>query len=189
MPVSAPHTSGTPPHHGILPPARLADAPLRRALDDSDKAIVMSNSTRHVVYVNEGLTRLFGFSPAEVLGKYLSDVLLGQHSEPGLLSEIRDGIDQQGGFHIETLLHSKAGQPRWVSMMINASNEASGGPGGSITVLTDITLTKMHEVLQKRVLEGMVNELPLADLMALVCREVERIAPEVTASILAVDEL
>jgi diguanylate cyclase (GGDEF)-like protein/PAS domain S-box-containing protein len=167
----------------------LADAPLRRALDASDNAIVMSNSTRHVVYVNEGFTRLFGFSPAEVLGKYLSDVLLGPHSDPGLLSEIRDGIDQQGGFHIETLLYSKAGQPRWVSMMINASNEASGGPGGSITVLTDITLTKMHEVLQKRVLEGMVNELPLADLMALVCREVERIAPEVTASILSVDEL
>ncbi|MBT9441788.1 MAG: EAL domain-containing protein [Acidovorax sp.] len=158
-------------------------------MDASDNAIVMSNSTRHVVYVNEGFTRLFGFSPAEVLGKYLSDVLLGPHSDPGLLSEIRDGIDQQGGFHIETLLYSKAGQPRWVSMMINASNEASGGPGGSITVLTDITLTKMHEVLQKRVLEGMVNELPLADLMALVCREVERIAPEVTASILSVDEL
>ncbi|HCE91832.1 MAG: diguanylate cyclase [Burkholderiales bacterium GWA2_64_37] len=158
-------------------------------MDASDNAIVMSNSTRQVVYVNEGFTRLFGFSPAEVLGKYLSDVLLGPHSDPGLLSEIRDGIDQQGGFHIETLLYSKAGQPRWVSMMINASNEASGGPGGSITVLTDITLTKMHEVLQKRVLEGMVNELPLADLMALVCREVERIAPEVTASILSVDEL
>ncbi|QLA83718.1 EAL domain-containing protein [Acidovorax sp. JMULE5] len=158
-------------------------------MDASDNAIVMSNSTRQVVYVNEGFTRLFGFSPAEVLGKYLSDVLLGPHSDPGLLSEIRDGIDQQGGFHIETLLYSKAGQPRWVSMMINASNETSGGPGGSITVLTDITLTKMHEVLQKRVLEGMVNELPLADLMTLVCREVERIAPEVTASILSVDEL
>ena len=85
------------------------------------------------------------------------------------------------------LLYSKTGPPRWVSMVINACDEASGGPGGSITILTDITLTKMHEVLQTRVLEGMVNELPLADLMALMCHEVERIAPEVTASILAVD--
>ncbi|WP_010457804.1 sensor domain-containing protein [Acidovorax radicis] len=157
-------------------------------MDASDNAIVMSDSARHVVYVNEGFTRLFGFSPSEVLGKYLSDVLLGPHSDPGLLGEIRDGIHKQGVFHVETLLYSKAGQPRWVAMMINASDEASGGPGGTITVLTDITLTKMHEVLQKRVLEGMVNELPLADLMTLVCREVERIAPEVTASILAVDE-
>ncbi|MGV2488729.1 UNVERIFIED_CONTAM: bifunctional diguanylate cyclase/phosphodiesterase, partial [Bacillus mycoides] len=55
------------------------------------------------------------------------------------------------------------------------------------TVLTDITLTKMHEVLQKRVLESMVSETSLPELMTRVCKEVENIAPEVTASILAVD--
>ncbi len=188
MPVSAPHTSGSPSPHASPSPAPLADAQLRQALDASDNAIVLSNSARRVVYVNEGFTRLFGFGPEQVLGKYLSEVLLGPHSDPQLLGEIRDSIHHKGGFHVETLLYSKTGQPLWVSMMINASDEASGGPGGSITVLTDITLTKMHEVLQKRVLEGMVKELPLPDLMELVCREVERIAPEVTASILAVDE-
>ncbi|MBV7431114.1 EAL domain-containing protein [Acidovorax sp. sif0715] len=188
MPVSAPHLPGSPSPLDRPPTGLLADAPLRRALDASDNAIVMSNSARLVVYINEGFTRLFGFRPQEVLGRHLSDVLLGPHSDPGLLADIRSGMHTEGSFHTETLLYSRAGAPRWVSMMINASDEASGGPGGSITVLTDITLTKMHEVLQKRVLEGMVNELPLADLMALVCHEVERIAPEVTASILAVDE-
>ncbi len=169
-------------------PGPMADAPLRRALDASDDAIVLSDSRRHVVYVNEGFSRLFGFGPEEVLGQLLSTVLFGPHTDPGLLERIRDGVTAQGHCRVETLLYSKTGHPLWVSMVINASTEATGGPGGTITVITDITLTKMHEVLQKRVLEGMVNELPLANLMALVCREVERIAPEVTASILAVDE-
>lgn len=190
MPPSPPpppvHLSAA--HRGQAQPSALGDAALRSALDASDIAFVLSNTAKRVVYVNAGFTRLFGFAAEEVLGQYLSDVLLGPHSDPGLLSEIRSGMHTQGCFHVETLLYSKSGQPRWVSMMINASDEASGGPGGSITVLTDITLTKMHEVLQKRVLEGMVNELPLTDLMALVCREVERIAPEVTASVLAIDE-
>lgn len=188
MPASAPHTAIPTPPQATPSPAPLADTQLRHALDASDNAIVLSNSDRRVVYVNEGFTRLFGFSSEHMLGKYLSDVLLGPHSDPRLLIEIRESIHHKGGFHIETLLYGKTGQPLWVSMMINASDEASGGPGGSITVLTDITLTKMHEVLQKRVLEGMVKELPLPELMDLVCREVERIAPEVTASILAVDE-
>ena len=190
MPPSSPQPPAPPlaPRNSVPLPPPLGDAPLRSALDASDNAIVLSNTARRVVYVNGGFTRLFGFGGGEVLGRYLSDVLLGPHSDPGLLGDIRSGLQAQGYFHVETLLYSKSGQPRWVSMMINASDEASGGPGGSITVLTDITLTKMHEVLQKRVLEGMVNELPLTDLMALVCREVERIAPEVTASILAVDE-
>ncbi|RQO81331.1 EAL domain-containing protein [Acidovorax sp. FJL06] len=187
MPVSALPTPGPSFPDAAPQLSTLADAPLRRALDASDNAIVMTDSARRVVYVNQGFTRLFGFEAEEMLGKFLSQVLLGPHSDPSLLASIRENVMEHGQFHIETLLYSKTGQPRWVSMVINASDEASGGPGGSVTVLTDITLTKMHEVLQTRVLEGMVSELPLRELMALVCREVERIAPEVTASILAVD--
>ncbi|MFN3439051.1 MAG: EAL domain-containing protein [Acidovorax sp.] len=188
MPVSAPPSFGPPFAPTPSLPAPLADAPLRRALDASDDAIVLSDRSRHVVYINEGFTRLFGFGPEEVLGKFLSAVLFGAHTDPELLEKIRENVTAQGCYRVDTLLYSKNGQPLWISMVINASSDASGGPGGSITVLTDITLTKMHEVLQRRVLEGMVNELPLPNLMALVCREVERIAPEVTASILGVDE-
>ena len=187
MPASAVPLSGSPPSRVPPQPFDLADAPLRRALDASGNAIVISDDTRRVVYVNEGFTRLFGYAPNEVLGKLLSDVLLGHHSDPNLLESIRSNVKIKGQFRSDTLIYSKSGQPCWVSMVVNASHETSGGPGGSITILTDITLTKMHEVLQTRVLEGMVNELPLPDLMELVCHEVERIAPEVTASILAVD--
>ena len=187
MPALAPPSPDPTSPNRTVPTATLADAPLLRALDASDNAIVLTNSARRVAYVNDGFTRLFGYQPAEVLGKFLSEVLLGPHSDPGLLENIRANVRAHGQFHTDTLLYSKAGQPRWVSLVINASKEDTGGPGGSISVLTDITLTKMHEVLQTRVLEGMVNELPLTDLMTLVCREVERIAPEVTATILAVD--
>ena len=187
MPALAPPSPGPTSPSRTLMTATLADAPLRRALDASDNAVVMTNSSKRVVYVNEGFTRLFGYQPAEVLGKLPGEILLGPHSDPDLLESIRGNVLTQGSFHGDTLLYSKAGQPRWVSLVINAADESSGGPGGSISILTDITLTKMHEVLQTHVLEGMVNELPLHELMALVCREVERIAPEVTATILAVD--
>ncbi|MFY3385872.1 sensor domain-containing protein [Paracidovorax sp. MALMAid1276] len=188
MPASAPPSSDPVSSPSSPVPAPLADALLRRSLDASDDAIVLSDSQRKVVYVNDGFRRLFGFGPEEVLGRFLSSVLFGAHTDPGLLDQIRHDVTARGHCRVETLLYDKAGQPLWVSMVINASPEASGGPGGSITVITDITHTKMHEVLQKRVLEGMVNELPLPNLMALVCREVERIAPEVTASILVVDD-
>ena len=45
----------------------------------------------------------------------------------------------------------------------------------------------MHAVLQSKILEAMVSGLSLRDVMELLCREVERIAPDVVASILAVD--
>ena len=182
VPLSDPLLSSKPPT-----PLNLTNEPLRRALDASDNAIVISDSTRRVVYVNEGFTRLFGYAPSEVVGQFLGAILLGLHSDPDLREHIQGQVSSSGQFRTDTLLYSKAGQPRWVSMVVNASDETSGGGRGSIAILTDITLTKMHEVLQTRVLEGMVKELPLSELMALVCLEVERIAPEVTTSILAVD--
>jgi hypothetical protein len=57
-----------------------------------------------------------------------------------------------------------------------------------VSLLTDITQAKMHEALQHQVLEAMAREQPLTEVLEMVCLEVERIAPEVTASILAVDE-
>lgn len=188
MPAST-HLPGDPatPRPGPLRLPVLADAPLRNALDCSDNAIAMTNSDRQVVYVNRGFTRLFGFSMEEAQGRYLSHLLQGPHTQQGLADAIRSGLRLNGHYHGDALIYSRDGQPHWVSMVVNVADEASGGPGGSITVLTDITLTKMHEVLQKRVLESMVSETSLPELMARVCREVENIAPEVTASILAVD--
>lgn len=187
MPVSFLQAIGPSSADAAKHPSTLANAALRRALDASDIAIAMTDCEKRVVYINDGFTRLFGFEAEEMRGQFLSQMLRGPHSDPHLSATIRQQVQAHGRFHIETLLYSKTGQPRWVSMVVNASDETSGGPGGSVTVLTDITLTKMHEVLQTRVLGGMVRELSLHDQMALVCREVERIAPEVTASILAVD--
>lgn len=185
LPPGDPATAPTLPEPAPLP--ELGNGPLRNALDCSDNAIAITNSDRQVVYVNHGFTRLFGFSMQDIRGKYLSHLLQGPHTHQGLTEAIRTGLRLHGHYHGDALIYSRDGQPRWVSMVVNAADEAVGGPGGSITVLTDITLTKMHEVLQKRVLESMVSETSLPALMAQVCKEVESIAPEVTASILAVD--
>ena len=67
MPALAPPSPGPTSPSRTLLTATLADAPLRRALDASDNAVVMTNSSKRVVYVNEGFTRLLGYQPAEVL--------------------------------------------------------------------------------------------------------------------------
>lgn len=53
--------------------------------------------------------------------------------------------------------------------------------------MTDITRSKMHEALQQRALEAMAGEQALAEVLELICAEVERIAPEVAAAIVAVE--
>ncbi|MDD0809163.1 EAL domain-containing protein [Curvibacter sp. RS43] len=160
---------------------------LLRALDASDSAVMITDAQRRIAYVNAGFTRLLDYSSLEALGRIPAEMLMGRHSDPSLAPAIAEALLLRGQAHGEALVYSRSGQPRWVSMVINSCDLPDRG-ASSITVFSDITLTKMHEVLQKRVLESMVRETPLHELMNLVCHEVERIAPEVTATILAVDE-
>ena len=48
--------------------------------------------------------------------------------------------------------------------------------------------SNIYEALQRSVLEAMARDKPLVEVLELVCKEVEQLAPEVTASILQVDE-
>lgn len=52
----------------------------------------------------------------------------------------------------------------------------------------DVRQAAQEQHLQHVVLSALVRQLPLVDVLTLVCREVERISPEVVASILAVRE-
>ena len=186
---TAPQGQDARPKAGALHEVALSLPQIGRALDASDSAIVITDGERRICYVNAGFTRMFGYAPNEVMGRLPSELLLGQHSDLSLLDTIHQGLREAGHVLCESLVYDRYGQPRWVSMVINRMAGATPDPlAQTTTVLTDITLTKMHEVLQNKVLEGMVHELPLKELMTLVCTEVERIAPEVTATILAVDE-
>ena len=72
-------------------------------------------------------------------------------------------------------------------MVANPIADADGGIQHYVLSFTDITQSKMHEVLHKSVLDALVREQPLVNVAALICNEVERIAPQVVASIISVD--
>lgn len=160
---------------------------LSMVVDKSDNAIFVSASNRNVVYVNSGFTRMLGYDLDDLRGRKPSEVLSGPHTDPQLGESIEDALRRTEGLQTEVLLYTKSGRPIWVSAAINPVLDDDGRTIGMVSVLTDITQTKTHQVLHHKVLDAMVRELPMSDVMTMLCREVERVAPEVVASILAVD--
>src|SRR5690606_18324277 len=102
----------------------------------------------------------------------------------GIRAQLAAGQPYNG----DELLYCAAGQRIWCHVAINPILDGDGRLSNAVAVLTDITQSKMHEVLQQRILEAMACEEPLETLMDRACREVERIAPEITASILRVTD-
>ncbi|WEE76394.1 EAL domain-containing protein [Comamonas testosteroni] len=154
--------------------------------DASDTAVVISDGSSRIVHVNGGFTRMFGWRTEEVAGRMPIALLAPQASEAFVdhyRSELRAG--QPVGR--EEIVVGKHGQRYWAKVISNPILDADGRWQYTVSMLTDITRSKMHEALQHRVLEAMARERPLVEVLEMVCLEVERIAPEVTASILEVD--
>jgi PAS domain S-box-containing protein len=138
------------------------------------------------VHVNGGFTRMFGWRTEEVAGRTPIALLAPQMSEAFVniyRTELRAG--QPVGR--EEIVVGKHGQRYWAKVISNPILDADGRWRYTVSMLTDITRSKMHEALQHRVLEAMARERPLVEVLEMVCLEVESIAPEVTASILEVD--
>lgn len=164
---------------------------LTQLTDRSDSAMFIAANTDHgqqAVYINQGFTKLFGYTPEQALGQNMVELLQSAHPEQ-LTPAHTPPSDTRQRLLPKELFYSKDRQPHWCSAVINSLANQQGEQSYSIGVLTDITMTKMYEVLQYKVLEALILERPLDEVMTMLCKEVERIAPEVTASILQTTEL
>lgn len=160
---------------------------LSLVVDNSDNAIFVSDAQRQVVYVNRGFSRLFGYDLEDFRGRLPSDVLSGAHTDPQLGQRIEMRIAAGEAFTAELLLYGRNGRPHWVSTTINLVHDEDGALRGLVTVLSDITLTKMHQVLHQKALDAMVRDWTMVEVMSLICREVEHIAPELVMLVALVD--
>jgi diguanylate cyclase (GGDEF)-like protein/PAS domain S-box-containing protein len=161
---------------------------LSMVVNESDNGIIVTGPDGRIVYVNSGTTRMLGYGLAEIRGKRPSELFAGRHTDPETIRLIQDVAnlkDPLRRLKQDVLVYTKSGQPLWVSAVINSVQDDAGNLKNFLGVLTDITSTKMHEVLQHKVLDAIVQEVPVRDVMILLCREVERVAPEVVASVLA----
>ena len=182
LPPSATDPAGLPPQEGDDWRA------LWELVNESDSAIIIAGADTCVIHVNAGFTRMFGHPREHILGRKVSETLLGPHTDMAQVQAVLARLKQPGSQHVELLLYAQGGRPLWVSLVVNPRFDADGRFTHVVAVLIDITLSKVQEVLQHKMLEAMARERPVLEVMDLVCREVERIAPDVVATLLAVDD-
>ena len=160
---------------------------LAHAVDRSDTALITLDAGLGITYVNAGFTRLFGYTLEQMRGKRPTQMLAGPHSDPATMRYIYEEAAAWRKFSADLLMYRSDGRPLWTSIITNPVGDIPGEPCDSVAVLTDITHSKMHEVLHNRVLDALVREQPLVDVMQMICIELERVAPGISASVLGVD--
>lgn len=164
---------------------------LAAAVNGSDSAILIAryeSGYRRTTFVNAGFTRLLGYSLQEALDQQPEKLI---RCETGFGCQPDKDKFQASDYcyHVETRVYHKSGYPLWCSLVFNHFYDESNDTMYAIGVFTEITATKMYEVLQFPVLEALVRDRPLEEVIELLCLEIERIAPEVVCSVSRVDKL
>ena len=144
---------------GPLDPVRQ----LLEVVNQSDNAFIVGGPDTAITFANAGFTSMFGYTLDEVRGHTVSATLSGPHTDMQVVERIKRELLQPGGGRADILLYTKAGRPLWVSVVANPLFDADGTFTGVVGVLADITQTKMHEVLQYKLLHAMEQMYQLGD--------------------------
>ena len=168
-------------------PAPLA-AEWLTALNSSDCAWLVTDEQLRTVHVNQGFTRLLGYTLADLAHATPLQCLLGSAE---LCAHIHDQLRVNGHYSGELQVYHRDGSALWVMACINTVNRQPMLPNSTtakVITLTDIGLSKRFDALQRQVLEDVVMEKPLPQLLTHLCRTLESMAPRVRACIMSVDD-
>ncbi|HEV7719314.1 MAG TPA: EAL domain-containing protein [Arsenicitalea sp.] len=158
------------------------------AANETDRVVLITDAQRKIIYVNAAFSEMFGYERAEVMGKTSAEVFAVRNSDPETLRHLKRRTDSAMPFQEDVLSRDKFGREIWVSLTVNPILNAAGTIQNVVCVINNVSEGKRLQLLQRDALEAVASDMPLPGIMALICRHVEALAPEVTCAILAVED-
>ncbi|MCW8931383.1 MAG: PAS domain S-box protein [Gammaproteobacteria bacterium] len=107
--------------------------------------VVITDEKGFIEWVNEGFTRITGYSLRESYGKKPGSFLQGEQSNPSTIKYMSRSITENHSFVVDLINYSKLGEPYWVNINCNPLYDNDKNVYGFIAIETDISLQKATE--------------------------------------------
>lgn len=111
----------------------------------TDNAIIITDRSGKIEYVNDGFEQLTEYTKEEVLGKKPGTFLQGEKTDPAHARAIREGLDSGKPFTQDIYNYSKSGREYWLSVAVSPIHDDNGQLIKFIAVESDITDKKQKE--------------------------------------------
>jgi PAS domain S-box-containing protein len=111
----------------------------------ADNAILITDSNGVAEWVNDGFVRLTGYSFDEIIGKKPNEFLVHQLTNPEVLNELRDAMENGRSFNGEMLKYKKDGKKFWTQITMTPITSEENNLQQFIFIESDITPRKIVE--------------------------------------------
>ncbi|MBI1245165.1 MAG: diguanylate cyclase [Alphaproteobacteria bacterium] len=115
---------------------------LAKVVERTTNGVVIAGPDRRIVWVNDGFTRLTGYSFEEALGRKPRELVQFEGTSTDLDEEMRACLAERRPFRGEIRNRAKDGRLYWVDLEIRPTTDAAGAFSGFMAIQSDITQRK-----------------------------------------------
>ncbi|MFO1265009.1 MAG: PAS domain S-box protein [Rhodoferax sp.] len=127
---------------------------LARVAQSTHNAVTIGDAKGRIIWVNEGFTRMTGYTLDEARGKTPNELLGSDKTSPDVLQGLHEAMAQGRAHRAEVINRAKDGHEYWVDTEVQPTFDAHGALKGFMEIGTDISALKQTQ----RKLEAAMRE-------------------------------
>ena len=121
-------------------------ARLSRVASQTTNGVIITDMEGRVEWINEGFTRITGYSLEDLQGRKPGHSLQGQDTDPTVIAQMRQALRQHQGFEVDLINYTKDGRPYWIHIHCSPLFDSAGVAYGFMAIESDITAQKQAEI-------------------------------------------
>ena len=118
---------------------------LAQVVKHTSNAVTINDARTGITWINEGFTRVTGYTLAEALGKTPGELLGSGKADPAVLQHLAECAAAGKFCRVEILNRAKDGREYWVDTEIQPLHDANGRLTGFMEIGSDVTAKKHAE--------------------------------------------
>lgn len=136
---------------------------LSLAASKTSTGVMIMDAQKRVMWANQAIERITGYSQVEILGKNPSLFLQGPLTDLEAVARMRQSLDDGKGFREEIVSHHRDGNPFWLAVEVTPVYDAETHSQQYVAVMMDVTDRKAAEEIirqQKELFNTIVSTIP-----------------------------
>lgn len=117
-------------------------ARLATVASHTTNAVMITDPHRRITWVNEGFTRISGYTLTEAIGRLPSELMHAELTDANTVHGMREAMNVGRGCQVELMRRAKNGHDYWVDIEIQPLHGDDGSLSGFVFIESDITARK-----------------------------------------------